>query len=182
MWASIKIKGEILYMKNFRQRVLEIKEGFMCTKLYKRFFMIISTILLYCLGRYGKVVTKKDWDKIRESSPEKYREILSKKSIGYCYYYSREIALYLEDAELMYCSIIEVDGTNTAHSVILKNNCVYDTNERKHFDFKKYTKKFRVNVYKIFFKNEYQSDDFYDNIRDDFIRWCAERNVYCNPQ
>ena len=61
------------------------------------------------LGRYGKVVSKEDWANIKNSNIEFYRELLGPDSIGYCYYYSRKLALFLKDVKIIYCCI-ELDG------------------------------------------------------------------------
>lgn len=108
---------------------------------HRAFLMIMpfsAKILIHFFGRYGRVVTKQDWTRIKKESHRGYREIWSKNSIGHCYYFSWYIALFLNDATLMYCSIKGNDGRNTAHSVIVKNNCVYDTNARQHFDLNDY--------------------------------------------
>lgn len=153
---------------------------------FKTFSMILpfsSKIMYYFFCRYGRVVTKKDWRKIKKQCPKVlYKRFFSKKSCGKCYFYSRLVAVYLEEAELMYCSIKLDDGSKTAHAVIVKNNCVYDTNARQHFDLEEYKKDFEVEVYKIFSKKEYLSTTFFDDIREDFVKWCAEKNVYCDPQ
>lgn len=227
-------------MKKFRQRFLEVKEGFLDSKIEgqsiaiewanilvigviylavcyssmifmafglenitntiiiiaiiavaifmfvpQAFFLVIpltTEIVIYLFGRYGRVVTKQDWKNIKKKCPKGYKEIWKKKSIGHCYYYSRGIALYLEDAQLLYCYITKKDGKKTGHAVIVKNNCVYCTNERRHFDLEEYKKIRGVEVYKIFSKNEYCSSHFFYNIREDFKKWCAEKNAYCDPQ
>lgn len=133
-------------------------------------------------GRYGKVVTRKDWVYIKKNNLEFYRKILSSDSIGYCYYYSRELALLLKDAKIMYCSIEVEDGEKTGHAVILKNDCVYSTNTREHYCLNVYKKMRGFEIFKIFSEEEYRKEDFFDNIREDFVKWCAERNVYCDPQ
>lgn len=140
-----------------------------------------TKVLWHFFGRYGRVVTKEDWKNIKRFCPETYKYIWSKKSDGHCYITSASIALFLDDAKIMYCSIKGKNG-DTGHSVIVKNNCVYDTNQRLHYDLEEYKKIFEVNVYKIFSKEEYNDEEFFDNIRDGFVKWCAERNVYCNPQ
>lgn len=143
---------------------------------------VSEKILLHFFKKYGKVVRKEDWVRIKEECPKIYKEICSKKSQGYCYYYSREIALFLENAKLMYCSIKGNDGEDTAHAVIVKNDCIYCTNARQHYDLEEYKEIYGVNVYKMFSKEEYCNKDFFDNIRKDFVNWCAKHNVYCNPQ
>ena len=37
-------------------------------------------------------------------------------------------------------------------------------------------------VYKIFSEEEFRSEDFFDSIREGFVQWCEDRNVYCDPQ
>lgn len=142
-----------------------------------------STALLFKLfGRYGRVVTKEDWKNIKKADFQLYKELCTNKSRGYCYFYSRKIALFLKDAQLMYGSFKCFDGSPSGHSVIVKNNCVYDTNARIHYDIDEYKKLVEFNIYKIFSEEDYRKEDFFDNIRDGFVQWCAERNVYCYPQ
>ena len=81
----------------------------------------------------------------------------------------------------MYCSCKGENG-QIAHAVIVKNHCIYDTNDRKHFDYDEYIKMFDVEVYQIYEKEQYCSINFFNNIRQGFVEWCAERNVYCNPE
>lgn len=141
-----------------------------------------STALLFKLfGRYGRVVTKEDWKNIKKANHKLYKKLCTNKSRGGCYFYSWIIALYLKDAELMYGSFKHTDGSLQGHAVIVKNNCVYDTNSRMHFDIGEYKQLQDFNVYKMFSEKEYRTKDFFDNIRDGFVQWCAERNVYCDP-
>lgn len=142
-----------------------------------------STHLLFKLfGRYGRVVTNEDWKRIKKKCPKLYKDLFSKKSYGHCYFYSWKIALFLKDAELMYGSFKRSDGSSSGHSVIVKNNCVYDTNSRLHYDIDEYKQLLDFDVYKMFSEKEYRTKDFFDNIRDGFVQWCAERNAYCNPE
>lgn len=133
-------------------------------------------------GRCGKVVTKQDWINIKKSDIEFYRELLAPDSIGYCYYYSRELALLLKDAKLMYCSIEIENGEKSGHSMILKDDSVYSTNSRQHCYLEAYQKMSGFEIYQIYSREEYAKEDFFDNIREGFVKWCEERNVYCDPQ
>lgn len=151
----------------------------------KAFYLLIpfSRKILYRLfGRYGRVVTKKDWANIKKNCPKVYRRVRSKKSIGYCYFYSWWIALFLDDAKLMYCIIQGRNEIPVAHAVIVKNNCVYDTNFRNHFDLEEYIDWYKVKIFKTFDKEEYSNTKFFDEIRDDWVKWCNEQNVECKPQ
>lgn len=152
-------------------------------KLFYKVMPLSIELLLHFFGKYGRVVTKQDWKHIKKEDYKLYKEANSKKeSMGYCYFYSRAIALYLKDAQLMYCSIDGENGENSAHAVILKNNCVYCTNARTHFELEEYKAYLKVKIYKIFSAKEFMSETFFDDIREDFVKWCAENNVYCDPQ
>jgi len=138
-------------------------------------------IVMYLL-RYGKVVSKEDWKYIKKYCKRKvYRKLRSKKSKGYCYYYSRVVAYFLKDAQLMYCCI-KCQDHYSGHAVVVKNNCVYDTNQRKHFEYNEYLELFDAKVYKMFSAEEYRKESFFDDIRQGFAEWCAANNAYCNAQ
>lgn len=145
-------------------------------------FPIAVNILLRLFGKYGRVITRQDWKNIKKYCLKLYLNAFSKKSKGKCYYFSRALALYLTDAKLLYCSVNTFDNKRTGHSVILKNNCVYDTNAKKHFDYDTYSKVTDLTVYKVFSYEEYSKKTFFDDIRDDFVKWCSDNNTYCLPQ
>lgn len=136
-----------------------------------------SRILNNLFGKYGRVVTKDDWNTIKKDSPEAYKFLKSRKSIYKCYDCSQFIALYLQDAKLMYCSIKLRDGSFGGHSVILKNDYVYDTNDRMHYTLKDFVKHHTATIYKTFSREEYENDDFFENIKSDWISWCNQNNV-----
>lgn len=90
----------------------------------RAFFMVFPLtikIVLHLFGRYGRVVTKQDWKNIKQKCPKGYRAIWSKKSHGHCYYYSWGIALFLEDAQLMYCSTTRKDGALSKTRTVILN-------------------------------------------------------------
>ena len=139
-------------------------------------YKILQRLLIY-----GKVVSKKDWKNVRKYCKRLYKDLISEKSYGYCYFYSWALAMYLKNAEIMYCAI-QIDGRPSGHSVIVKNNCIYDTNDKKHYDYDEYIKDHEAMIYKTFSKNEYKKDTFFDDIRPGFVEWCKENNAYCDPQ
>lgn len=152
------------------------------TRVFRLTGLMSYKLLFYLFGRYGKVVSKQDWKNIKKYwSKKHYRKACTKKSKGYCYFYSWAIANFLRDAQIMYCSI-QIHGRPSGHSVIVKNNCVYDTNEIKHYDFDDYIKHQEAVIYKMFSEDEYRKATFFDDIRDGFVEWCAKNNVYCSPQ
>ena len=127
-------------------------------------------------------VSKNDWKRIKKKNKNAYKFIWDKENIGHCYAIAWVLALFIEDAKVMYCSIACKENGQTAHAVVVKNNCIYDTNKRMHYDFDEYIELNKVEVYKIFEKEVYCKISFFDDVREDFKNWCAERNVYCNPQ
>lgn len=150
-------------------------------KAYNMVMRLTIKILIRLLGKYGYVIRKKDWKHIKKCSRKIYRELLSKKCLGYCYIYSWFVAINLEDTKLMYCSIESSNGV-TAHSVVLKNNSIYDTNQRRHYNYETYMKVFGVKIYKIFEEHEFNRETFFEDTYKDFENWCKQNNVYCDPQ
>ena len=152
------------------------------TKLFKLTWNISCKLLFYLFGRYGKVVNSKDWKNIKKYlDNDIYKFLTTKKSLGYCYYCSWVIARFLNDAQIMYCSI-QISNRPSGHAVIVKDNCIYDTNERRHYDYDEYIKLREAVVYKIFSQEEYKKKTFFDDIRQGFVDWCTENDVYCEPQ
>lgn len=141
----------------------------------------IAFELIKHITKYGYVVTRSDWKRIKKNAPKSYRILNSNKSKGYCYFMSRYIALYLKDVELLYCSM-DIFGKRSAHAVIKKGNIIYCTNARMHFDFEEWVKENEVEVYRTFSREEYAKREFFDNINEDLVKWCNERDVYCSPQ
>lgn len=142
----------------------------------------ISKKILQCFLKYGKVVGKQDWKNVKKYCKILYKDLRSKESYGYCYFYSRMLALYIDDAQLMYCAIKINDEERTGHSVIVKNHCIYDTNTKFHYDYDEYIEETDAIIYKIFSKEEYEKESFFDDIRSGFIEWCKEKNAYCQPE
>lgn len=185
----IWIVGLVFYIFNLKSVAIVI--GFFSvayliiacfTKLFKITEKFSCKLFFKLFGRYGKVVSRDDWKDIKKYWPrEEYKEVISKKSCGYCYFYSWAIIQQLEDAQLMYCSQ-KINGKLTAHAVIVKNNCVYDTNLRRHFDYNQYVEFYDIVIYKMFSEKEYRTETFFDDIRPGFVEWCEKNNVYCNPQ
>ena len=134
------------------------------------------------LSRYGNVISLEDWRFIKRSNPQTYTRFWSPSSFGKCYYFSRWLAAYIDNAKLMYCSITLDDGTKTAHSVIFKDNCVFDTNARMHYNYDEYLKDFGAQVFRFYTSDAYLRDSFFDDIREDLLQWCADNNVSCDPQ
>ncbi len=148
------------------------KEGFSAT-------IALSTKIVFKLfGKYGRVITKSDWKQIKKYSYLRYINMVSKRRYEYLSLISWEMALLLEEAELMYC-IAETDCGAIAHSVIVKNNCVYDPLYVLQFDYNEYVKMHDVEIYKKFSYEEYDDSEFPVKSLEDFSKWCIEKcNIY----
>ena len=171
-----KILGAII----FGTAVIYFVASFLSEKVVYLNSKIGFEILQYLL-RYGKVVSRQDWKNLRKKHRKLYKALRTKRSYGYCYCFSHALAIYLEDANVMYCTI-QVDGKPSGHSVVLKNNCIFDTNAKKHYAYDFFLEYFGAEVYKIFTRDEYAKRSFFDDIRPGFVEWCKERNAYCDPQ
>ncbi len=141
---------------------------------------ISARIFAHFFARYGRVVSKDDWERIKKQNKSTYKFIWDKKSIGQCYTVALILALLIEDAKIMYCSIASGEGGPTAHAVVVKNNCVYDTNIRRHYDYDEYIEMAKAEVYQIFEKEIFCRESFLSDVKEDFANWCAKRNVYFN--
>lgn len=142
------------------------------------FFEISGKFVTIFLGRYGNVVTRQDWKRIKKNNKDIYKEIWNKNNIGRCYYVLRTLACLLEDSKIMYCSVTLKMGKKAGHAVVVKNNCIYDTNEREHFDYEEYLSENKAEVYKIFEKDIYSKPNFLKDVEKDFKIWCNERDAY----
>lgn len=139
-------------------------------------------LLRKLFGRYGKVVDYSDWKKLESGYPKVYKWVRSRKSIGYCYNVSFILASMIQDAELLFLGVYDKHTDKyLAHCVVLKNGCIYDTNDRLHYTVEDYMRYFKCKIYKAFSKAEYDYDDFLNDTFPKFDKWCEENNVEYLP-
>ena len=137
---------------------------------------------VFWLSKNGSVITKNDWKDLKKNDRRLYNNFWrNKKYYGHCYYFSRALALKIKEAKLLYCSI-KKDGEDISHAVILKGDVVFDTNLRMHCNLAEYIEENEAKIYKIFSKDEYEKSSFFDDIRDDLVKYCFSNNIYCTPQ
>lgn len=154
---------------------------FCCIQALFSLTMPISAKILFNLyGKYGYCVSKKDWATIKKKSPDVYKFLNSKKSLGTCYLSSWLIAIHIKDAEIMYFGYGNSKDTLTAHAVVVKGNIVYDTNARMHSNIFEYLEFFNAKVFKIYDEKHYRKKSFFDDIRYEFVTWCKENNIECH--
>lgn len=135
-------------------------------------------ILRKLFGRFGRVISYNDWKKLKLLYPKEYRWVRSRKSIGYCYNVAFILAILKQDVELLFLGVSDADKDKyLAHCVVLKNDYIYDTNDRIHYTQDDYMKYFKCKVYKAFSSDEYNCDDFLKLTFPKFNKWCIENNV-----
>lgn len=142
----------------------------------------IVTKIVFFFGKNGNVISKRDWKAIKKKTPQLYNDLWkSNKSEGHCYYYSRELAMQIEESLLLYLSIKKEDEY-ISHAVVVKDGCVFDTNIKIHFELDEYIRLNKGVVYKMFSREEFEKDDFFENIRPKLMDYCKEHGVYCVPE
>lgn len=127
----------------------------------------------------GNAVSKDDFKVIKKQKPRLYWEITSDYCGGKCYSYARDIALLFTDAKLIYCAATNPfkEDQVFAHAILERNGEIYDTNRRMSYKIEDYEKIFKVQIYKKWTYDEFCRDDFQEEVRDDFRRWCQENGV-----
>ncbi len=140
---------------------------------------ITTKILFNFFGKYGYCVSKTDWKFIKKNSPEVYKFLKSRKSIGTCYLSSWLIAIHLKDAELMYLGYGDSKDSLTGHAVVVKGNIVYDTNARMHFYIHEYIEEYNAKVFKIYVAKTFKKKSFFEDIREEFTLWCSQNKIHC---
>ncbi len=133
-------------------------------------------------GRYGYVVSEKDWLKIKKKDPMLYQYLIAENNEGHCYFVSWALALQIHDAKLMYCCVLNENGILIGKATITKGNWIYDPNLGKHFKIEEYQRRYQAKVYKIFERKEFRSINFFDTIKEEFEQWCSEKGAYCSVQ
>ena len=172
------ISRTVFHLNHLTTFVIEVTIELLLLYFSYRLSYLTLKIILFFFGRYGRVVTKKDWKNMKKYGRKLYKLIWSNKSYGHCYDISRAIAVHLSDVQLMYCAISCKDGSLTCHSVIVKNNSVFDTNLKIHENYDEFIEDRKAIVYKFFSYEEYIKESFFNDIEDDLLKWCINNNVY----
>ena len=96
----------------------------------------------------NKVISIKDWKKIKQKDKGFFLDLISNFSEQQCYYYSLELALILKDVNLVWSSITDpIDLNCYAHAFIEKNGYVYDSNARISYKGVKKTMLPHINIF-----------------------------------
>lgn len=128
----------------------------------------------------GRALGRKEWKKIKQYDIDLYNYLLCNKCHHCCYVCSLEIAKIIKDSILVWGAIEEPfeDGHNYyAHTVILRNGYIYDSNRRQSDKYENFIKFYKFKLYKQWKYDEYSQRDFRESERADFRKWCKENNV-----
>lgn len=124
---------------------------------------VVDKIRNLCLIN-SKVISRKDWKAIKKHDKKSYKVLLSYLSHNKCYVSSFYIANVLKnkDVKIIWLTIT-FNGKTFGHSVLAKNNYIYDSNFRKTYLQEDYLKHCHSKVFREFSLEEYLTDDIQKN-------------------
>jgi len=126
----------------------------------------------------NKVISIKIWKKIKSECKELYLDLTSESCEGFCYYYSLVLGLIHKDVDLIWGSCYDSKSRqHYAHAFIVKNEYVYDSNQRLSYKFDDYAKANNLKIYRRWKYSEYNTKNFRSSVREDFRKWCEENKV-----
>lgn len=134
-----------------------------------------------------KVISFKDWKIIKKRNKVLYDKARSEDCNHKCYFTSYGIANTLENPDIKVLWIcIETLNHKCGHSVIVRNDQIYDSNLRRTYNREEYLKAFKAEVFKEYSIEEYMSkanmQQTYFTFLDweEFGEWCKVRNAVRN--
>lgn len=131
-----------------------------------------------------KVISFKDWKIIKKRNQVLYDKARSEDCNNKCYFTSYAIANTLENPDIKVLWIsIEASNHRCGHSVIVRNDKIYDSNLRRTYNREEYLKAYRAEIFKEYSIEEYMNKsnlkkeqfDFLD--WEEFGKWCEEKNI-----
>lgn len=135
-----------------------------------------------------KVISFKDWIIIKKRNKVLYDKARSEDCNHKCYFTSYAIANTLEnpDIKILWISIQTTPEDKCGHSVIVRDDKIYDSNLRRTYNREEYLKAFKAEVFKEYSIEEYMSkanmQQTYFTFLDweEFGEWCKVRNAVRN--
>lgn len=128
-----------------------------------------------------KVITLKNWKQIKKDDKTYYKYVRSSKCNNKCYNTAENIARIVIDPDLKLLWINAVDSSNGhrfGHAILKRGDYIYDSNQRRTYDFEKYMKCYQAKVFREFTFKEYMDDDYmYEAFRGEFKTYCKERGI-----
>ena len=135
----------------------------------------------------NKVISFNDWKFIKKKNKTLYKKVRSKECNHTCYFTSYTIANTLKNPDIKILWIcVETFNHKCGHSVLVKNNKIYDSNLRRTYNREKYLKSLNAEVFKEYSMDEYLNDfniqQTYFSFLDweEFDTWCKQRNAIRN--
>lgn len=134
-----------------------------------------------------KVISFKDWKVIKKRNKVLYDKARSESCNHKCYFTTYGIANTLENPDIKVLWIcIETLNQKCGHSVIVRNNQIYDSNLRRTYNRDEYLKAFKAEVFKEYYIEEYMSQANMQQTHftfldwEEFGEWCKVRNAVRN--
>lgn len=174
--ALLSIEIIIFYkIKQKKQKAKEVRE-----------WLIEKIQNLWLLN--GKVISFKDWNIIKKRYKVLYNVARSEECNHKCYFISYAIANALEnpDIKILWICIQTTPDNKCGHSVIVKNNKIYDSNLRRTYSYEEYFKAYKAEVFKEYSIEEYmnkanlQKPYFAFLDWEEFGEWCKARKAVRN--
>ena len=133
----------------------------------------------------NSVPSKKDWKQIKKANRKLYDKLLYENFLGKnketidVFYYARQIALFLKDAELMYVAIDdECNNKFHAHALVKRRDQVYDIYLKRSFKIDDYAKLYKMKTYKKWTYRDYSKCNFDRLVQEGFIEWCSDNGIW----
>lgn len=130
----------------------------------------------------GHVVSFKDWLHIKKKSKKLYEHLRSDYCNHHCYDATLQLAKALNNPDIKVLWIsISLLGKKVGHAVLEKNGRIYDSNNRRTYKKEKYFKCLKVEIFKEFPINVYQTASNFSMLGwEEFGKWCQEHGVRRN--
>lgn len=130
-------------------------------------------------------LSKQEWKLLKKNDPYTYNFIISDCAQGLCYEFALRLAKNIPDSSLMYISYSDCDlpinedsGKGIfAHSIVRRENEIFDTNFQQSFNINDYFTLFDVKVYHEWNYEDFSQENFKENVSEDFKKWCRKNNV-----
>ena len=122
-----------------------------------------------------KVISRKDWKRIKKFSMSAYNSLRCEKVNHKCYHTCFSLMQFLHNNELKMAWIyLETWCSKCGHAVLIKGDYVYDSNMRRTYSKDEYFTNLNVRIFKEFTFVEYEDFDelLESKLWDEFGIWC----------
>lgn len=173
-WLAFPVFMNIYAIYNIKKRNLDITiDEFIFDKLLN----------LYLLNH--KLLSSKDWKRIKQASRAIYQNLTSLASANECYRSTFHIANILANKEItILWMLVEIKNQKFGHAVIAKNGYIYDSNFRKTYPKEKYIKASHALIFKelsfdeYYFSRHSNSVEHLEKDWEEFKTFCEDHGGY----